>query len=161
MISPSLYHQLDTIRDAKGRPVDVYVKFLQKTDVPTGTIAITNIKQMENDQHAYFSEYGPNTVSVKITVVKNSLLILGHVGYQVPNLASYVDFFFSQYRDQHMKATYLGHKPNDPSGQKALMFERQFRKGYSKYLENNDDTYTNPFTVRDQIAENIQIEFIK
>jgi hypothetical protein len=165
MISPSLYHQLDTIIDAQRRPVDVYVKFVPKTDVPPGTVAVTNINRLENDQHAYFSEYGPNSVSVKITIVKNSLLILahefGHVAYQTPNLASYVDFFSIQYRDYHMKANYLGHKPNDPSGQKALMFERQFRKELSTYLESRHHSNTNPLSVLDQIVENIRNEFTR
>src|SRR5688500_6029936 len=95
---------------------------------------------MENDPHGYQSVYGPFTLSVKITITKHSLLILahefGHISYQVPNLATYVDFFSRQYTDQHMKSDYLGHKPNDPSGQKALIFERIFTKANAEYSDN-------------------------
>jgi hypothetical protein len=56
-----------------------------------GVAATTNIACLEGDKNVYYSEYGPNTVSVKIASVKTSLLLLAHefwhAKYEVTNLA--------------------------------------------------------------------------
>ncbi|MEX2231294.1 MAG: hypothetical protein WD824_03995 [Cyclobacteriaceae bacterium] len=154
-ISPGIYQQIDSVIDFTGRQVDVYVKFVPVSEMHPGAKAITNLNQMENDPHGYQSSYGPYTVSVKITITKHSLLILahefGHISYQVPNLATYVDFFSRQYTDHHMKADYLGHKPNDPSGQEALIFERIFRKANTEY--SNGKSPANVLTIYDDIVK--------
>lgn len=159
-IVPALYNQIDTIRDYTGRPVDVYVKFVPRSEIYACTMATTNIDQLANDKHAYYSNYGPHSVSVKVLTVKHSLLILahefGHVRYQVPNLATYVDFFLRHYRDHHMKANYLGHKPNDPSGQSAIAFEKVFRTENLKFIEATNNVLQNPILIRDQIAKTLK-----
>ncbi len=159
-IVPALHKQIDTIQDFSGRSVDVYVKFVPKTEIQAGTLATTNIDQMENDPHGYYSNYGPHSVSVKIVTTKHSLLILahefGHVRYQVPNLSSYVNFFLRHYQDQHMKANYLGHKPNDPSGQSAVAFEKIFREENLKFIEITNDKPVNPILILDQITKVIE-----
>lgn len=159
IISPGLYHQIDTLTDFKGRPVDVHVKFGTASLVGAGMLASTNVNQLIGDEHGYFSEYGQHTVSVKILTQKNSLLILahefGHVCYQVPNLAAYVDFFSRQYRDRYMRASYLGHKPNDRSGQCAADFERKFREENFKFMGTVEIRYDSPIVVRDSIADKV------
>ena len=162
IIAPALYNQIDTIKDHAGRLVDVYVKFVPKSEITMGTKATTNIDHFANDKHAYYSNYGPHTVSVKIVIEKHSLLMLahefGHVRYQVPNLAAYVDFFSRHYRDHQMKADYLGHKPNDPSGQSAIVFEKLFEKENLKFIEAPNDRPQNPILIRDQIAKTLELE---
>jgi hypothetical protein len=154
---PVLYNQIDTLRDHTGRPVDVYVKFVPKSEIQTGTLATTNIDQLANDKHGCYSSYGPHTVSIKIVAVKHSLLIVahefGHVKYQVPNLAAYIDFFSRHYQGYHMKANYLGHKPNDPSGQSAIIFEKVFRKEYLRFVDDTSDKPQSPIIMLDQIAK--------
>lgn len=128
-IAPSLYNQIDTIVDFRGRPVDVYLKFAIRSELPAHSLATTNIGQLPEDKHAYHSNYGPHTVSIKIAIVNNSLLILahefGHVRYQVPNLASYMEFFSKHYLYNTLDH---GHNPHDPSGQNALRFEKEFQE---------------------------------
>ena len=57
--------------------------------------------QSSDDKDAYQSEYGKFTVSVKVWIVPRALLVLahelGHVKYQVPNLASYFEFYKKHY----------------------------------------------------------------
>ena len=160
-ISPALYNQIDTIADAKGRTVDVYVKFVPRSGVPEGALGVTNINQSANDPDGYLSEYGLHTVSVKICIVKASLTILahefGHISYQAPNLASYVAFFARNYPDQHIKASYLGHKPNDPSAASAVAFERIFRRHFSDYLKKTGNTIASPPETHDEIEGKFRI----
>ena len=158
-VAPDLYHQIDTIRDYKGRAVDVYVKFVPHSEMQAGARATTNINQAEGDKHAYVSPYGNLTVSIEILTVAHSLLILahefGHVSYQVPNLNTYVAFFKRSYTDQHMKANYLGHKPNDPSGQTADLFENLFRSANAIFVKRTKEKPVSPVLVRDQIAKGV------
>ena len=135
----------------------MYVKFVPRSEIQAGTLATTNIDQLANDKHACYSTYGPHTVSVKIIIAKHSLIVLahefGHIRYQVPNLATYVDFFSRHYQNYHMKANYLGHKPNDPSGQRAIVFEKVFRQGNLKFLKATNEKPENPILIRDRIAK--------
>ena len=96
LITPDLYNEIGSLKDASGRRVDIYVKFVPETDMPKGVAGTTNIGQEKNDENAYSSEYGTSTVSIKIAAVNKALFLLahelGHVKYQVPNLASYIQF---------------------------------------------------------------------
>lgn len=152
-----MFAQIDTIEDRKGRRVDVYVRFIPRNRSLNGTIATTNLSQMEDDAHASVSEYGPHTVSIQIAVVKHSLAILahelGHVSYQVPNLASYIQFFRRTYSDRYIQAEYLGHKPNDPSGQKAVVFEKQFRKEAQVFYNSTKIKRFDPLFIRKNLAQ--------
>lgn len=156
-IAPELYHKIDTIRDFSGRTVDVYVRFVPAVDIEPGTKATTNLNQAGNDKHAYFSTYGPLTVSVKVITAPSSLLILahefGHVFYQVPHLVEYIQFFKRTYTDYHMKADYLGHKPNDPSGQSADLFEKAFRMARANQYKRTRPDLPNPVLLRQKIAK--------
>lgn len=164
-IAPSLYTEIDTLKDYKGRFADVYVKFVPKSEIQSGALATTNLEQLATDEHAYFSHYGAFTVSIKIIIAKHSLSILahefGHVRYQVPNLASYVDFFLGNYQDYQARAQYLGHKPNDPSGQSAVAFEHQFRRELTKYIqETNNNKFPNALAILEQIAVAVKLDAV-
>jgi hypothetical protein len=156
-ISPSLFSRVDSIVDQKGRRVDVYIKFIPRNRRIDGTIASTGIGQMHDDEHSTVSGYGPHTVSIHVSVVKHSLIILahefGHVSYQVPNLASYFTFFRKGYPDRYIQAEYLGHKPNDPSGQKAVRFEKQFRKEAFLFSQRTRSKRVDPFAIRNDLAK--------
>ena len=156
-VAPSLYLQIDTIVDKKGRPVDVYVKFVPSRKSIENTIASTNLNHVKNDADTYVSEYGQLTVSIRILAKKHSLLALahelGHVHYQVSNLASYLNFFARNYPDHHTRATYLGHKPNDPSGQQASRFENYFRRIARDYYKNRNAKDDDAIYIRDQLAK--------
>ena len=137
-ISPDLYNPIDTIKDCKGRQVDVYVKFLPIEEMDKSVGATTNVQQSENDEDGYCSKYGPNTVAVKIVAAKHSLVLLahefGHIAYQVPNLRSYHKFYLKYYKQHLLDSEAIGHHPRDGSGNLAYQFEHKFRQQYYAYL---------------------------
>ena len=156
-IAPDLYFRIDTIKDFRERSVDVYLRFVPATEMEPGAKATTNLNQAIDDKHAYISTYGHLTVSVKILTAANSLLMLahelGHVHYQVPNLAEYIAFFNRNYTNYHMRADYLGHKPNDPSGRNAIAFENAFREAKARFVTENKRKPEHPLIVRDRILK--------
>jgi hypothetical protein len=158
IIAPQLYSQVDTISDRMGRPVDVYVKFVQAGATAVKAWGTTYVNQMENDQDAYLSEYGPFTVSVKIWIVANALLVLshelGHVKHQVPNLASYLKFHRDHYKN-NQQSTYIGHNANDLSGKSANQFAHIFKKDYASFLKTKNEKIPSPSALLAKIRKNL------
>ena len=132
MISPDIYNQIDTIKDAGGRVVDVYVKFLASEKMDGSVAGRTNIP-MEGDD-AYMSSYGQHTASVQVVIGNDALSLLahefGHVMYQVPNIATYREFYRVHYILRTADSEEIGHHNTDPSGQKAFEFQKTFRLQY-------------------------------
>ena len=159
MIAPDLYAEIDTIRDGKGRPVNVYIKFVPINSTELQAWGTTYINQSETDSVAYCSEYGEYAVSVKIWIVNKALVVLshelGHVKYQVPNLASYLEYYKEHYSPNVDEYDILGHKPDDPSGRSAIQFERRFRKEYSNFLKMGSEKIEDPMAIMDAIRKNI------
>jgi hypothetical protein len=98
-------------------------------------------------------------VSVTIWIVSKALWVLshefGHVLYQVPNLASYVDFHKDNYLSRIHDVNRVGHNPNDPSGKTATDFEVRFRKNYSAFIKNTDIHLESPVLLVDDIRKKI------
>ena len=159
MIAPDLYAEIDTIRDGKGRPVNVYIKFVPINSTELQAWGTTYINQSETDSVAYCSEYGEHAVSVKIWIVNRALVVLshelGHVKYQVPNLVSYLEYYKEHYSPNVDEYDILGHKPDDPSGRSAIQFERRFRKEYSNFLKMGSEKIEDPMAIMDAIRKNI------
>ena len=141
MISPTLYNRIDSITDIKGRPTDVYVKFIPRDEARVMAGGVTYMAQSTDDKGICFSEYGRQTVSVKIWIFSKALHALshelGHIHYQVPNLESYINFYQVVYLPFSTEANHLGHAPSDRSGASAMSFEKEFRKDYINYLKLN------------------------
>jgi hypothetical protein len=158
IIAPQLFSEIDTISDRLGRPVDVYVKFVPIDATEVKAWGITQVSQMENDKDAYVSEYGPFTVSIKIWIVSRALLVLshefGHVKYQVPNLATYLEFHRLHYKDTRM-LTFIGHSPNDPSGQSANHFGQIFKRTYANFLKTRNEKSQNPAALLAKIRKSL------
>jgi len=158
-IAPDLYAEIDTIKDSKGRSVTVYVKFIPQDATKVKAWGTTYIRQMENDLDGYESEYGENTVSVKIWIVSKALLVLshelGHVKYQVPHLASYLDYYRKRYPTVG-EYDYVGHDINDLSGQSASAFEKRFQKQYAAFLKLPNEKFENPLVLMDKIRKNLR-----
>src|SRR5687768_3038737 len=127
VIAPDLYNEINSIKDKKGRPVDVLIKFVPHDATKLKSWGTTCIGQSASDHDAYVSEYGENTVSVKIWTVSKALLVLshelGHVKYQVPNLASYLEFHRTNYLAVTTEFDIIGHQADDPSGMTAREYE--------------------------------------
>jgi hypothetical protein len=157
IVAPELYHEIDTIRDKKGRSVDVYVKFIPDDASSVSAWGATYIEQVEGDLDGYLSSYGPLTVSVKIWVVNKALTVLahefGHVKYQVPNLASYVVYHKQQYTQSSTAGT-IGHDTGDQSGRSAWEFEKLFQKSYARYGKGANKRFQSPVTLLSRIMKN-------
>jgi hypothetical protein len=69
-IAPEMYNEIDIIKDCRGGNVFVYVKFVSQNRMRQVAAATTNMACLEGDKNVYYSEYGPNTVFVKIASVK-------------------------------------------------------------------------------------------
>jgi hypothetical protein len=149
-IAPELYAQIDTITDRLGRPVDVYIKFVPVDATRVKALGLTYIDQASDDKDAYQSEYGKFTVSIKVWIVRRALLVLahelGHVKYQVPNLASYLDFYKASYVNT-LTNSYMGHSIDDPSGKWATQFGKTFQKKYADFLRISINKIQNPLDV--------------
>ena len=135
-ISPLLYHWIDTIRDKRGRPVDVHIKVVRSVNLfPPGLLASTCVNTLHTDRDACSSNYGPHTVSVTVLKSMDSLLMLahelGHVSYVVRHMAGYVEYFERHYGAGH-DPRYWGHKFGDPSGKSAILFEKTFKEDWNR-----------------------------
>lgn len=128
-IAPDIYNTMDTITDASGRSVDVYVKFMHEKSMPAMTHGTTNIDQGD-DPTSYTSEYGKNTISIKVSAVHRALHFLahefGHAYYQVKNIATYYDVYTRLYANKRYAV--LGHSGDDDSGAMAEQFEKRFMR---------------------------------
>lgn len=162
-IAPDLYKEIDTIVDKKGRPVDVYVRFVPRYETGTKAWGTTYINQSMDDKDTYVSEFGEHTVSVKVWTVNKALLVLahelGHVKYQVANLDSYLIYYRGNYCLQRVfESDCLGHDPSDPSGQLALVFENRFRKAYFNYLKLKENRILAPTSLESRIKKELRVK---
>jgi hypothetical protein len=105
------------------------------------TAGTTNLDCLETDRDVYQSEYGPNTVSVKIASLPRSILLLahefGHVKYQVLNLSTYMNFYSANYQNGTFNSSYIGHHSSDLSGRQAIEYENICQADVLQYLKRN------------------------
>lgn len=157
LISPDIYNRVDTIRDAKGRVTDVYVKFIPREEALVMAGGITRMSRSEEDRDACYSEYGKHSVSIKVWVFNKALFALahelGHVSYQVPNHEAYTDYYKKVYRPYVTDSNHMGHAGTDRSGKSAFAFEKEFTREYRKYLRygNPDMPLDSPLVLVEEI----------
>ena len=160
MISPELYYEIDTLRDGKGRSLQVYVRFVPESEMPRGVAATTNLEHAANDEDAYISEYGIHTVSVRVVAGKKCLALLahelGHVRFQVPNLKQYLQFYTEYYLSNNYHRKSLGHNDHDPSGEAALDFTKRFRQNHITYLKINRVKFDSHLAMLHKIRKEIE-----
>jgi hypothetical protein len=147
-IAPELYADIDNITDRLGRPVDVYIKFVPIDGTDIKAEGTTYMNQSADDPDMSISEFGELTVSVKVWIVQRSLLVLahelGHVKYQVPNLASYFVYHKKNYSST---TNSMGHNADDPSGQSASACGKSFQKIYVDFLKLSNDRVQSPLAI--------------
>ena len=157
LIAPDLFAEIDTIKDRKGRSVHVYIKFVPVSGTQLQAWGATYINQSATDPDVYCSEYGEYAVSVKIWIVSKALLVLshelGHVKYQVPNLASYMEYHRKHYASVVDQFDILGHSPDDPSGKTAVHFAKRFRKEYSNFMKISSERISDPLALMNGIRK--------
>ena len=149
-IAPELYNEIDSIKDKRGRPTDIFIKFIPMSDSYFKHPGTTSLNHKEGDNDASYSEYGDQTVSIRIWIMDNALTILshelGHVKYQVPHLENYTTYYKETYGTSNKQA-YLGHNPSDPSGKCAAQFEKVFSKKYQSNLKMRTSKFISPFAL--------------
>jgi hypothetical protein len=157
MISPDIYNQIDSIKDAQERPIDVYVKFLPMEKMNGSIAGGTNVP-MGDDGDVYSSSYGLHTVSVKIVLGNDALSLLahefGHIKYQVPNISTYRKFYVKHYQVITSDSGAIGHHHMDPSGQEAFEFQRRFRLQYD--LKSKNLKFDRPIALLKEVNKDIQ-----
>jgi hypothetical protein len=166
LVSPNLYNRIDSIKDAKGRPTDVYVKFIPREEALLMAGGITFMAQSGEDKDACFSEYGKHSVSVRIWIFSQALFALshelGHVHYQVPNLEVYTEYYKRMYQPFSSESNHLGHAGNDRSGKSATTFEKEFKKDYANYLRLREDNtrLDSPLVLMNEIRAKIKNDLV-
>lgn len=161
IIAPGLYNEIDTLKNCKGRIVDVYVKFIPKELALVQAAGMAGFKQSAGDLNSCESEYGEGSISINIWIWNRALHVLshefGHVKYLVPNLASYVEFYKRQYRNAP-RDTVLGHTAGDPSGKSAYNFEQRFDECYYSYLKGDLHAPISPLALINPIRRNLLLQ---
>ncbi len=159
IISPELYSEIDTLKDSRGRNVKVYVKFIPLARTEIQCWGITRMGPMGNDKEAYCSEYGMFTVSIRIWISNNALVVLahelGHVKYQVPHFAEYMKYYKENYTFRVDISHTLGHNPDDLSGRSAAQYARRFQKEYNYFLKMRKEKLQSPLILIDRIRKNL------
>ncbi len=154
LIAPELYNEVNNITDHTGQAVTIFVRFVPEEKIQAGAAGTTNLDCSGSDKNIYQSEYGPRSVSIRIASRTKSLEVLahefGHAKYQIANLATYYEYYSEHYLKSDFKSTYIGHKSNDASGQKALEFEKLFRETYLNFSKNSSvkikSVYRSPYS---------------
>ena len=159
VISPALYNEIDTLKDSRGKNVKVYVKFIPRVDAKIDVWGVTCMSPLGNDKEAYGSEYGKSTVSIKIWIANNALVVLahelGHVKYQIPHFSTYMKYYRENYALNMDPAYTLGHSPDDLSGKSAAQYVKRFRKEYSYFLKMRKEKLQSPLILIDRIKKNL------
>ena len=115
--------------------------------------------QGKNDKDAYRSEYGEFTVSIKVWIVNKALFVLahelGHVKYQVPYFATYMNYYKNNYVNKIYPVTNLGHNQDDLSGKSAIQYAKRFRKEYNYFLKMRKEKPQSPLIQIHRIRKNL------
>ncbi len=164
-VSPDLYHQINTITDCRGIPVDVYIKFVPQDGTQVKSWGTTYIRQTVNDSDAASSEYGEHSVSVKIWLINGALKVLahelGHVKYMVPNLETYMAYYRERYTEKITQFSMIGHHVTDLSGRSANEYFKLFQQDYKCFQKSNTDKIQNPIAIRKKIRKNVNSTYCK
>ena len=159
VISPDLYAEIDTLKDINGRNVNVFVKFIPVNETKIKAWGTTYMSEIKKDKNAFCSEYGMNTVSVKIWIVNKALFVLahelGHVKHQVPHFAKYMEYYKNNYLLQIYQRASLGHNSKDPSGKSAMEYVKRFRKEYIYFLKEKKEKPQTPLMLMTRIKRDL------
>lgn len=157
-IAPAMYNEIDSIKDKKRRPTDIFIKLIPPEESRVQLRAATFFRQARADEDASYSEYGIHSVSVNVCIGHDALVLLshelGHISYVVPNLAPYVSFYNKYYKKELFDFSYVGHSHADQSGRMALFFEQRFRADLAYYLITGGMRFESVASLIDRIKRN-------
>jgi len=160
IVSPDIYIEIDSIKDRRGRPTDVYVRLIPEEKSRVKLKAAGFFEQAPFDEDANVSKYGEYSVSVDVWIADNALFLLshelGHVKYIVPHLATYSKFYSKQYPIEEVNVTCAGHYWHDQSGKYANSFEKRFCEDKKIYLQNGGKKLDSLVSLLIRIKRNIR-----
>ncbi len=148
-VSPGIYNAVNQLRDYTEHSTDVYVCVIDETDFThQGVLATTNVAHSKKSSHVYHSEYGDHSASIKIAHLSHYKMLkvlaheFGHVLYQVPNLASYWEYFQKTYL-KYDNTIAKGHAKNDPSHLSVKKTLRKYLISFSNHRKSNGNEKEN------------------
>lgn len=128
-ISPAMYEEMDNIRDKRGRPTDIYIRFIRRESGLVPMSGASFFQRSSLDDDANHSRYGEFSVAIDIWICDTSLNLLahelGHTRYIVPNLAEYRNYYRRAY-SHRMSVAAIGHHATDRSGRLANEYGSRF-----------------------------------
>lgn len=168
VIHPGFYNEINGIKDYHGNNTDVYIRVLPEDQMKAIHLGTTNLNHTEDDVNTYQSNYGPGSVSVIVRQCGRYQLLrllvheLGHVKYQVPNLASYMNYFKVKYQYTKQNDAF-GHKSDDPSNKSVNDELERFMMVYSerKHLLKKSKTQKDLFDSSDQLASKEDLDDVR
>ena len=78
IVSPAIYNEMDSIRDKRKRPTDIYIRLIPTEQSRVRLRAASFFRQSPRDSDASYSEYGENSVSINVCIGNNVLQLLSH-----------------------------------------------------------------------------------
>jgi hypothetical protein len=159
IISPDLYAEIDALKNVNGWNVKVYVKFIEMPTTDTKVWGMTCMSPLGNDDETYASEYGKFTVSIKIWIGNNALVVLahelGHVKYQVLHFSTYMKYYRENYTLGRDPSYLLGHNIDDLSGKSAARYVARFRRKYGHFLKLKKQKLQSPLILINRVRKNL------
>lgn len=161
IISPGIYNEMDSLKDKRGRPTDIYIRLVQGEEATIPHYAASFFRPaISIDADANLSEYGEFSVSVNIWTTDNALMLLchelGHAKYIVPNLASYSEFYRRHYSNPYLDLSFMGHHHKDESGRYSKVFEKRFLDDRSYWLKNGGTKPGSLYSLAQKVRKNIR-----
>ncbi len=150
-ICPKIIEEVDNIKNFENCITDIYIKVVPIENENRCVSGVTYISRNLKKPHACISEYGMNTVSLKICAHKNGLKVLahelGHVKFIVPRLDQYIEYCRIRYHQKNIEVVVIGHQASDMGSKCVFDYEKRFRKSYRIYTNQNGKKTYNPKAV--------------
>jgi hypothetical protein len=150
-ICPEMIEEVSNIKNFDNCVTDIYLKVVPIDNDIRSVSGATYISRDLKKPHICISEYGMNTVSVKICAHKNGLKVLahelGHVKFIVPRLDQYIEYCRIRYHQKNIEVVVIDHQASDMGSNCVFEFERRYRKAYRAYSKQNGKNTYNPKVV--------------
>ena len=163
-VSPQLYNEVDNLKDALGRSIHVYVRFLPPEEAGFASLGMVSLAHSRSDSVGCRSEYGEGSASVRIRITNKALLVLahefGHLAHIIPNMRAYVEYYKKRYRVKHSFGE-LGHLSADPSGRNAYSFEKRYRRDLFNYLKLDHPKQLTPLALITRTKKDVTESLVK
>jgi hypothetical protein len=146
-ICPEIFDEVNNIKNYKNQEVDVYISVVPADHEIRYLSGATYISKDPDNEHICVSEYGKNTVSVKICAIRPALKVLahelGHVKFIIPNLKRYIDYCETRYHQKCSNKITFNHQAADMGCKCVFEYEKIFKIAYKAHLKQYGETAFN------------------